>query len=725
MKRLLLIGLLLATSCSGNLMHDLGMKQVKEGPLDEGVKNLKAASAENPDKAPYRTDYLRERDSIVNKSLIEAAQSIGKGDLDKAEQLYQQVLTIDAANAQALMGIAAIERSKKHTESIANASAALERSEYDAVLTALQPVLLENPKDPEALELLKQANAQRYGAVAAGQVPSLGQSYKKPVTLQFRDANLKMIFEAISRASGINILLDKEIKPDLKSTIFVKEATVEDCLSLLLMQNQLEKKVLNENTIYIYPATPNKLKEVQDLVVRVFQLTNSDAKQIQNMLKSVLKVKEVFVNERVNSVVIRDTPEVAELAAKLIAAQDVSDPEVMLEVEVLEVSQNKLQQLGMRYPDQVTFAAGVPASSTTTSVAKDVGGLTLEALKNLNSSSINVYTSTGSVNLVVDLKKQDGETEVLASPRIRVKQREKARVHIGDRVPVITSTYNPTGTTGAVSSSVQYIDVGLKLEVEPDIHPDGEVGIKTGLEVSNITNTITNISSGTTAYQIGTRSANTVLRLRDGETQVLAGLISAQDMKNSAKVPGLGDIPILGKIFSTNYQDKKKSEIILAITPHIIRNIRQPDAEASSYWSGTDSAVKSRPVTTERMDTIKLESTPTSANAPQIATPATSQVRQPAATPVLPVTSVPVQQTVINVVPAATVAAPSADAAPPPEQAAADTKAAPPPPVQSQPLSTMQLTPLPPAAIPTFSGAAPRTPIGTSGMSDAIVPAGK
>jgi len=719
-SRLMALGLLLATtSCSNTLLHELGMKQVKEGPQDQGVSNLKAASSEKPESAPFRTDYLRERDNIINKSLVDATALSGKGELAQAEQLYQQVLTIDADNAQAKLGVAEIERSRKHAEAIAACAEFLSRSEYDAAVSALQPVLLENPKDADALDLLKQINKERYGAIAAGQIPLLGSGYKRPVSLQFRDANLKMIFEAISRASGINILLDKEIKADLKATIFVKEASVEDTISLLLMQNQLEKRVLNENTLYIYPSTPAKLKEYQDLVVRVFQLTNADAKQMQNLLKTVLKVKEIFVNERVNSIVIRDTPEVAELAAKLLASQDVSDPEVMLEVEVLEVSQNKLQQIGMRYPDQVTFSAGASAVDAATGVAKSAGGLTLNALKHLNDSKINVFTGAGSVNLVVDLKKQDGDTEVLASPRIRVKQHEKARIHIGDRVPVITSTYNPTGTTGAVSSSVQYIDVGLKLEVEPEIHPDGEVGIKTGLEVSSISSTITNANSGTTAYQIGTRSANTVLRLRDGETQVLAGLVNAQDMKSAVKVPGLGDIPILGRLFSTHSQDKKKTEIILAITPHIIRNVRQPDADISSYWSGTDSSIRSRPITTERMETIKLE---TGSVAPVQAVPPSAPQSRPQAA------AAPAAQPAAQSTASAPAAVPAVDANPP---AAADSAQQPvkqvvPVQVVPQPgLSSVQPVPLAPASIPMIIGPAPRTSAGTSGMSDAAVPAGK
>src|SRR5687767_10038942 len=145
------------------------------------------------------------------------------------------------------------------------------------------------------------------------------------------------------------------------------------------------------------------------------------------------------------------------------------------------------------------------------------------------------------------LRQQDASTNVLANPRIRVKNKEKARIHIGDRVPVITTTAAATG--GFVSESVSYLDVGLKLEVEPLVHLEDEVGIKVALEVSNIAREVRGVGSSTLVYQIGTRNATTVLRLRDGETQVLAGLINDDDRRTANRVPGIGDWPVIGRLF--------------------------------------------------------------------------------------------------------------------------------------------------------------------------------
>ena len=193
---------------------------------------------------------------------------------------------------------------------------------------------------------------------------------------------------------------------------------------------------------------------------------------------------------------------------------------------------------------------------------------------------------------LLSLRQQDDSTNVLANPRIRVKNKEKAKIHIGDRVPVITTTAAATG--GFVSESVSYLDVGLKLEVEPLIHLEDEVGIKVALEVSNIAREIRTVGSNTLTYQIGTRNANTHLRLRDGETQILAGLINDQDRRTANRVPGLGDMPVLGRLFSHTSDTVGRTEVVLLITPRLVRTLARPDARSIEFSAGTESSTGSR-----------------------------------------------------------------------------------------------------------------------------------
>ena len=669
-------------SCSSDPFHALGMKETKEGPVDEGVAKLKKSSKDHPENIPYRQDYLREREKAVNGLLKEASLAFIQEDLTAAESLYQKVITIEPENAEAKQGIIKVARKRKHIEAIGIAKEALDQSQFDKAREALRAVLLEDPKNNEANNLSAQIDANRFNGHSINSSPELKATFKKPVTMQFRDANFKMVLEALSKSSGLNILIDKDIKNDLKTTIFAKDVTVEDVISLVLMQNQLEKKVINDSTIYIYPNTPAKVKEYQDLVVRTFLLTNADAKQMQTLLKTVLKANDIYVNDKNNSLVMRDTPDAIELAGKLLAAQDQDQPEVMLEVEVLEVSHNKMMQIGAQYPSSVSFSVGTPSVAATTTAAAVQGGTTLQSLKNINSSNINVLTNAGAISMVLDLKQQDGSSNLLASPRIRVKQDEKAKVHIGDKVPIITNSVTPSGNsnTGIVTGSVQYLDVGIKLEVEPHVHMDGEISIKTSLEVSNIGAQVTNTQSGSVAYQIGTRIANTVLRLNDGETQVLAGLINDQNIKSANRVPGLGDLPLIGRLFSDNSSNKTKTEIILSITPHIIRNQHQPDAGLSSYWSGTGNTVRSRPVTMEKVDTLKVDSSggnsviapaaaalPVIAPAPEATPTSVSEAALPVYAPEAPIDSSSSQsKPVINSTPPV-VFKPSAPVAPSPQ----------------------------------------------------------
>jgi general secretion pathway protein D len=346
---------------------------------------------------------------------------------------------------------------------------------------------------------------------------------------------------------------------------------------MILLMNQLEQKVLTPTTVFVFPNTPQKLREYQELVVKGFYLANADAKVTANMIRALVKTRDIFIDEKINLLVIKDTPSAIRLAERLIAAQDLAEPEVMLEVEVLEVSRSRLLELGLRFPDSLAV-----------SLVGAAGPGTLTLREWLNRSSDIVRFSFSNPLFLLSLRQQDGATSVLANPRIRVKNKDRARIHIGDRVPVITTTAAAAG--GFVSESVSYLDVGLKLEVEPVIHLDDEVGIKVGLEVSNIAREVRGVATNTLTYQIGTRNASTSLRLHDGETQVLAGLISDEDRRLADRVPGLGELPVAGRLFSHTRDATGRTEIVLLITPRLVRTLTRPEAGSIEFAAGTEAS---------------------------------------------------------------------------------------------------------------------------------------
>ena len=440
---------------------------------------------------------------------------------------------------------------------------------------ALRQVLQERPAQREALALKGRIGDEQAKTRPAG--GKLAAAYRKPVTLEFRDAPLRSVFDFISKVSGLNFVFDKEVDPALRATISVRDTSIEEAIAMLLGANQLEQSVTSDKSITIYPNTPQKVKDYQQLVVRTFFLANADVKTVAFSIKTLLKAKDVVTDERLGIIMLRDTPEMVRMAERIINVQDLADPEVMLEVEVLEVKRTRLMELGVRWPDQ--------ASLTLAGSGTGLGGLKVADLRRINGENINL----GIGGVTLNANKTDSDSNILANPRIRVRNKEKAKILIGDRVPVITVTTN----NGVSSDSVNYIDVGLKLDVEPNVYLDDEVAIKINLEVSNVVKEVIS-KTGTQAYQIGTRSASTVLRLKDGETQVLAGLISDEDRGTANKVPGVGELPVLNRLFGSQKDDAMRSEIVLSITPRLLRSIRRPDLLTAEFNSGTEAAVGGR-----------------------------------------------------------------------------------------------------------------------------------
>jgi general secretion pathway protein D len=555
------------------------------------VEEAKEKFAKEPEAVVERKNLLVTTELASTKLFAEAEEARAKGNYHEAIGLYDKVLSFLPDDPNALKGKAEVERELVQSKKLDTISELIEKNKLDEAKESVHRVLLENPQNAKALALQQQLNEK--SPPPSSRPPQLKPQSDKPVTLELRDANIKVVFEALSRATGINFILDKDIKPDTKASIFIKKARIEEALDMVLSSNGLQKKVLSENTVLVFATTQQKLKDYQDLVIRSFYVSNTSAKQVAALIKSMLKTKDIFVDDRLNMIVMRDTPEAVRIAEKLVAANDLADPEVMLEIEVLEVSRSRLQELGVEFPNRiavnslipvttVTSATGVVASSTVNTSSQ----LTLAGLLNLDKSRLDV-----SPNPAVNFRKTTGDVNLLSNPRIRVRNNEKAKILVGDKVPIITTT--STANVG-ISENVTYVDVGLKLDVEPRITADNFINIKIGLEVSSLGERTTT-RNGATVFTIGTRDANTVLRLKDGETQVLAGLISDDERKNSSKLPGLGDIPLLGRLFANQQDQKSKTEIVLAITPRIITNIVRPNAEISEYWSGTESVITDKP----------------------------------------------------------------------------------------------------------------------------------
>ncbi len=567
---LILLSLVFA-GCAASAILKQAEESAARSEWDEAALKYSELIRMEPDNFDYKTKYMWAKFEAAQIHYSRGEEHLNNRSHDAAILEFQAALMLDPTLGKAQT---AMKKAKKQMDSIYQYGRALEflkdGREKDA-RAALKKALQLNPaNEAAAIELDRLKKQQR--ATLDGY--ELNMKSMQPINLEFKDANVKKIFEVLSRLSGMNFVYDEDVR-DTRTNISLKNATFQQALELILMTNKLARKVMSENTIIIYPATPQKSQQYEELMIRAFYLSNTDAKKTVNLLRTMLKAKDIQVHEELNAIVVRARPEAIELAQKILDATDLADAEVMLAVEIIEVDRNKVMNLGLDLaPDAVTAAA--PLSN---------GVIKLQDLKNLSSGQMLI----GLPSAILNLKKEDLDANVLANPRIRVRNNGKAKIHIGDRIPTITTTVNQ----GVSTESIQYQDVGLKLNVEPIVRPGDDIDLKIGLEVSSL-GTKTTTNSGSVAYQIGTRNAETVLRLHDGETQVIGGLINDEERTTVARIPLLGDIPGIGRLFARTDSSKVKTDIMLAITPHIVRTVDMSEEAEQGFMSGKDEAPSTR-----------------------------------------------------------------------------------------------------------------------------------
>ncbi|MDT8420646.1 MAG: cohesin domain-containing protein [Desulfuromonadales bacterium] len=566
--------LLLIAGCAGTgpAAFNDGLKYFEAGDYDNAVAAYMQAVEISPGNPEYRMrlNFARARAAVVHKE--RADELFAAGNYQKALNEYQVAARFDAT-------IETTQESIRNTQNHLDAQKLVEegreflkkhrtKQAKKAAELALQLV----PEFSAAAALLNEVNSS-YPTIIDGVVLEVVSS--EPITLNLNKVKMPDVFKILTDLSGINFILDDDIRSKT-ATLYLEEATFAQALELLLSMNKLDKKILNPKTIILFPKNKDKQKQFEDQVIQTFYLSNIDAKKAVNMLRTILQLRKVYVHEELNAVVIRDNPAVIRLAEKIIEANDRAGAEVVFDLELIEISHSDDLRIGPKI-DPYGFSVGLKTADSTGNVIENI---VVDSLDNLD-VLYSLPTAT------FDMYKNNGDGEVLASPKIRVKNKEKAKVHIGSREPVVTVTINGDQT----SENVQYIDVGVKLDVEPAIQLDDTVVTKLGLEVSNVAGRSTT-TNGTAVLTISTTTANTSLTLKDGEQTVLGGLIRTSETKATSSLPILGDIPLIGKLFTSYSNEKAKREILLSITPHIVKSLDLPQRDITSLWSGGEDDFK-------------------------------------------------------------------------------------------------------------------------------------
>jgi general secretion pathway protein D len=604
---------LLLVGCAEPALRD-ARSAADSGDHESAFLVLRAALVQKPSDLAVRAALARESELALAQLASQAGAARAAGRNDRALDLVLRLEAIDSGDPRAAALRREIERDARIEHRLAQASSAFGAGRNEEASAIVREVLTEAPQLAAARALQQRIGSRSRPAPSAAS--AMAPVFQKNVTLEFREAPLRTVFEALGRSSGVNFVFDKEVRGDAKINVFLKDVTLDEAMRVILATQQLDRKLLNDASVFIYPNTPGKQREHQELITRSFYLANADVKQAQLLIKTMAKTRDVYIDERLNLVIVRDTPEVVAFVDRLIASIDLPEPEVMLEVEVLEISRDQTDELGLQLPEQISY--GLPG------IAGDV----------LLGQRREFRASIANPAVVARLHGTSGASNLLANPKLRARNHEKAKVQIGEKLPVFTTT---SVANVGISTSVAYLDTGLKLEVEPSVQLDNEVIMKVSLEVSNLIRAITG-PQGSIAYQVGTRNATTSLRLRDGETQILAGLINDEDRKSISGLPGLANLPVLGRLFGVHTDSRIKTEIVLLITPRVVRNLSLPDASTLTLSAGVDASPGAKTLRLKRDAKLAVPISAASASAGDAA-PATAAPAGAAAVAMLEVST--------------------------------------------------------------------------------------
>jgi len=431
---------------------------------------------------------------------------------------------------------------------------------------------------------------KRQARGARAKPPILEPASDRPISLNFPQPKpIKQIYKALADAAGINVIFDPQLKDD-NVAIVVTNMEFQRALETLMRQENHFYKVIDERTIMIAADTPQNRKTYEDLVIRTFFLSNADVTEVANALRSLLQTTRIAVNKAENSVTLRDTADKVAIAERIVEQNDKQLAEVVVDVELLQINTTKSQDLGLllsAYETRGTLVA--PGGQTNFGTDVPAGTFTWDQLKDISIRSFGFTIPSISYSFI----KNNTDAELLAKPQLRISEGQKAQLVIGDRIPIPTTTFN-TGTTigGNIVpvTSFQYQDVGIKIDVEPRVHHNKEVTLKLTIEVSNL-NGFVEVQTGQRQPIIGTRTISSSIRLKDGETNFLAGLFRTDKSTTTNSVPFLGDIPILGRLFSKKATNDTATDLVLTLTPHIIRIPDVTAADLEPVYVGTDSNI--------------------------------------------------------------------------------------------------------------------------------------
>jgi general secretion pathway protein D len=564
----------------------------------------KQAYEQKPKDLAFRASYERTR-FLAGASHVHRGQLLREaGKLQEALAEFQKGAEIDSASFIAQQEI---RRTQKLITDAGNGPA---------------PTTLEQP--PTGLQKRVQ---EAQGPVDLAAISNV------PITLKLTE-DTKVIYETVGKLAGINVLFD----PDYTSRrvkIELNGVTLQEALEIIAMESKTFWRPVTPNTIFVASDNPAKRKEIEQSVIKTFYLANlsqpTELQDVVNALRQILEISRIQPLPSQGALVVRGTPDQIALAQKLVGDLDKARPEVIVEVAVMQVSRDKTRNLGISPPTSATVALQNNINNTTnngttnngvgSSTSGTANQINLNRLGNLNATDFTVTIPAATATALFS----DSNTKIIQNPQIRAVDGQKASLKIGDRIPIATGSFQPgiggVGINPLVNTQFQYTDVGVNIDITPKVHAGREVTLKVVMDISSVTSQ-SNIG-GISQPVIGQRKIEHEIRLKEGEVNILGGMLEDQDIRSLNGIPGLAQIPILKYFFAQSNVEHKENEIVFAMIPHIIRARDVTDLNEKALEVGTASSIELRRTSQAPPPPVPAnEAAPAAAQAPMTTPPA-------------------------------------------------------------------------------------------------------
>jgi general secretion pathway protein D len=570
--------LLLAGCPKGNQDYDAARKAESLQDYDTALVHYERALRAEPTNAEYKLRATRMRFEAGQFHVEQGRKAVQRGDLQLGVAEFQKAQAIDPSSAIA-------DQEVKRTMDLLAAQQAAQGSR------GVNP----NPMPDETI---------------LSAPPELKPLSREPINLKMTN-DARVVFETIAKLAGLSVIFDPDFTTR-RITAELPNVTLEQALDAVSMQSKSFWKPVTPNIIFVAPDNAQKRKDVEDEVVRTFYVSNTltpqDLTEIVTGLRQLLDLHRIQQVNAQNAIVIRDTPDKLVLAGKIIRDIDKAKPEVMIHVQVLSANLDRLRDLGILPGQSISLAftprtaltpnntgsstSGTGTSTTTTTTPQ----ITLQNLKHLSTADYSLTLPGAVANFVLT----DNKTRIIQDPEIRVTDGQKATLKIGNRVPVATGSFQAgvgVGVGGGagvvnplVNTQFQYIDVGVNIDVTPRVHPDNQVSMKLSIEISSIAGSSS--IGGINQPVISQRKIEHDVRLKEGEVSVLGGLIERTETKNQNGIPGFAEVPLAKYLFSDNTNQIQDNEVLIVLTPHIVRLPSITAANLRTMAAGTDSVVR-------------------------------------------------------------------------------------------------------------------------------------